>query len=276
MKKKKRRRSLLIILLIIVLLWFFNNFSVKLTKQTVYSGKISNDIKIAVLSDLHGVRLSKNNHRITDMISRNEPDLIFVLGDMYTKQHNRQIDVAINLIQSLSQIADTYVVTGEHDTDDEYIDKLNSINRVHLMSYKEENITVNGNNITIYGIDNVYFTPNFDLHNEFNEPDQSRYNILLSHQPETEHFDNFGVDMIFSGDTHGGMIRLPVFGPAYYEGYILPKLTFSGRMTDKGLFELENNKQIFVTSGIGNYPVPMRFLNRPEVCIITLKKEIAQ
>ena len=53
---------------------------------------------------------------------------------------------------------------------------------------------------------------------------------------------------------------------------LLPKLTYPDRMTDKGLYSFDN-KQIFVTSGLGDYPVPLRFLNRPEVCIITLKKE---
>ncbi|HAS38293.1 MAG TPA: phosphoesterase, partial [Ruminococcaceae bacterium] len=56
----------------------------------------------------------------------------------------------------------------------------------------------------------------------------------------------------------------------YYNGFVLPKLTYSGRMTDKGLYSFED-KQIFVTSGLGDYPVPLRFLNRPEVCLITLK-----
>ena len=138
------------------------------------------------------------------------------------------------------------------------------------MNYKKSDLSIKDTDITVYGIDNVYFSPTFDLHNEFDKPDSKRLNILLAHIPETEHFEDFEADIIFSGDTHGGMIRLPLIGPLYYNGYILPKLTSSEKITDKGLYSLEN-KQIFVTSGIGNYPVPLRFLNRPEVCMITLK-----
>lgn len=267
MKIRKKIIIPLLVLSLLVSTWYFNNFTVKLTEQTIYSEKVADDIKIAVISDLHGAKSS----RIASLVTEQNPDLIFVLGDMYTQRRYEQIDTAIKLIEALAMVADTYVVTGEHDTDQSYIDKLNSLKNVHLMNYKEENLSVNGTEISIYGIDNVYFSSTFDLHNEFEEPDQSRLNILLSHIPETEDFADFGVDIIFSGDTHGGMIRLPFIGPIYYNGYVLPRLTYSERMTDKGLFSFDD-KQIFVTSGIGNYPVPLRFLNRPEVCMITLKE----
>lgn len=270
MKKKKKIIIPLLILSLIVPTWYINNYSLKLTEQAIYSDKVENDIKIAIISDLHGETLGKDNRKITNMIAEQTPDLIFVLGDSYTKNRYNQIDTAVNIVRRLSEIAETYVVTGDHDTDERYSDGIKSLNNVHLLDYKKVDLTVNGTKLSLYGIDNVYFSPNFDLHNEFDEPDQSRLNILLSHLPETEHFENFGVDIIFSGDTHGGMIRLPVIGPLYYNGFVLPRLTYPDRMTDKGLYSFAD-KQIFVTSGIGNYPIPLRFLNRPEVCLVTLK-----
>lgn len=270
LKKKKIIIPLLVISLLVPT-WYINNFSIKLTEQTIYSEKVVSDIKIAVISDLHG----DDNSNTANLIAEQNPDLIFVLGDMYTQYRYEQINTAIRLIEALSNVAETYVVTGEHDTDQSYTDKLNSLKNVHLMNYKKDDLSINGTEISIYGIDNVYFSSTFDLHNEFEEPDQDRLNILLSHIPETEDFADFGVDIVFSGDTHGGMIRLPFVGSLYYNGYVLPKLTYPERMTDKGLFSFDN-KQIFVTSGIGNYPVPLRFLNRPEVCMITLKKETAK
>lgn len=272
---KKKLISSFLIIALIASLWYFNNCSLKSTEQTIYSDKVENDIKIAVLSDLHGDHFGTNNSRIIERIDRQKPDLIFVLGDMYTQNHTEQIDTAISLITELSKITDTLVVTGDHDTDQIYKDKINALANVRLMNYKKSDFEINGTKISVYGIDNVYFSPTFDLHNEFDEPDQDRLNILLAHLPETEHYENFGVDIVFSGDTHGGMVRLPLLGPVYYNGYVLPKLTYPDRMTDKGLYSF-GNKQIFVTSGLGNYPISLRFLNRPEVCFITLKKEISK
>ena len=272
LKKRKKIISSLLVLSLLVPSWYVGNYSLKLNELTIPCDKVEESVKIAVISDLHGDSFGKDNQKITDLIAGSKPDLIFVLGDMYTRNRYDKIDFAVSFVERLSEIAQTFVITGDHDTDDEYADKIRLLQNVQLLDYKKTDLTVNGNEITLYGIDNVYFTQSFDLHNEFDEPDPERLNILLAHLPETERYEGFGVDLIFSGDTHGGMIRLPLLGPIYYNGYLLPKLTYPNRLTDKGLYSFDN-KQIFVTSGLGDYPVPLRFLNRPEVCIITLKKE---
>ena len=111
MKKKKKIFSLLLIIALIASLWYFNNYSLKLTEQTIYSDKVENDVKIALVSDLHGVKFGKNNRKISELVNAQSPDLIFVLGDMYTQNHIKQIDTAVSLITELSQIADTYIIT---------------------------------------------------------------------------------------------------------------------------------------------------------------------
>lgn len=269
-KRRKKAHRFLAFVALLVTIWIFNNFTLKTTEQAIHSEKLTNDIKIAVISDLHGSTFGNDNKRVVRKIKKETPDLIFVLGDMYTNFRYEQIDTAVSLVKQLSAISETYVVTGEHDTDDEYKTALGALDSVHLLDYRDESISVNGNNIEIYGIDNVYFTPTFDLHNKFSEPQNDSYNILLAHIPNAEKYDNFGVDLILCGDTHGGMVRLPFLGPIYYNSYLLPKLTYSDKLTDKGLYEL-TNKKLFVTSGLGNYPLPLRFFNRPELCILTLK-----
>ncbi|MBP9988496.1 MAG: metallophosphoesterase, partial [Ruminococcus sp.] len=97
-------------------------------------------------------------------------------------------------------------------------------------------------------------------------------NILLAHIPHYQSFKSFNSDLIFCGDTHGGMIRLPKIGAVYYDGMFFPKQYTNELITDKGLFEFENTK-LFVTSGLGGYPVLFRLNNRPEICSITLKGE---
>ena len=42
--------------------------------------------------------------------------------------------------------------------------------------------------------------------------------------------------------------------------------------SSKCLYEFENTS-LFVTSGLGHYPLPLRFNNRPEICFITIKGE---
>jgi predicted MPP superfamily phosphohydrolase len=272
--QKKAKKSLCIFLAIVMLLlpiWYFNNFSIKINEQTINSSKVISDIHIAVLSDIHGVEFGTDNEVLINKIKTISPDLIFVLGDMYSRGKTEKIDQTIELLKVLTDIADVYIITGDHDTDESYKSSLIELKGVHFLNYDKEDVTVNGNRLCIYGINNVYFTDTFDLNHAFEEPDSSKLNILLAHIPSIDSYKSFDVDIIFSGDTHGGMIRLPFLGGLYYKGYILPKITYSGTITDKGMYRFDN-KTLFVTSGMGDYPLPLRLNNRPEICSITISK----
>ncbi len=261
-----------VLVLILLFVWYFNSFSLKTVNEALTSTKVSGEIKIALLSDLHAYSFGKDNSKIIKTIADAEPDLIFALGDLYSRGQTDKIPEIVKLLNKLAEISDVYAVTGDHDDDDSYKQEIKKLKNVTLLDYRCENIEINSNKLSIYGIDNVYFSSSFDLHREFDEPDSERVNILLSHIPSIEHYGDFGFDYIFCGDTHGGAVRLPFLGGVYYNGYILPKITYKGEITDKGLYKYENTS-LFVTSGLGNFPVPLRFNNRPEICIITIKGE---
>ena len=271
--KHKKLIALFIIGVLIVLpVWYYNNFSIRTVEETVLSNKIDGEIKIAVISDLHAYEFGKDNKKIINSIREMSPDLIFYLGDIYSRGQISIIEDAARFLGQLGNSADVYVVTGDHDTDEAYKQKLRQTENVTLLDYKKKDITVSGNKLSIYGIDNVYYSATFDLINEFSPPQDETVNILLSHIPEIGHFGDFGFDFIFCGDTHGGMVRLPFFDGLYYKGYMIPKLTYKGIITDKGLYKFDDTS-LFVTSGLGNYPLPLRFNNRPEICLITIKGE---
>ncbi len=87
----------------------------------------------------------------------------------------------------------------------------------------------------------------------------------MAHEPDyADHVVRHGgVDMILSGHTHGGQVRLPVIGAPY-----LPPL---GRKFAEGLFRLQNGVQLYVNRGIGTVGIPFRFDCRPELTMITLR-----
>ena len=66
-----------------------------------------------------------------------------------------------------------------------------------------ELIKIKDTEITFYGISNAYFSPTFDLSNEF-ELNKNTYNILLAHIPMYKDYESFGADLTLCGDTHGG------------------------------------------------------------------------
>ena len=90
------------------------------------------------------------------------------------------------------------------------------------------------------------------------------YCILLSHRPET--FDIYlanDIDLVLSGHTHGGQVRIPFLG-----GYYAPN---QGKWPkyDAGKFTEENTTMI-ISRGIGNSIIPIRINNRPEIVIVEL------
>lgn len=271
-KGKLRLRRFCAVLTVLMLIWWFNNYTIKIEDLKIHSHKIDKTIKIAVISDLHASNFGISSRRILRKIENENPDIVVELGDMYTSGSGRElmkkpVDLTKKIIDAGYPV---YFVSGEHDTDQWYIDEMSSVG-AHAMNYTSETVEIKENRIRILGINNAYYSPTFDLTNEFTL-DESCYNILLAHIPNYEKFEKFGADLTLCADTHGGMIQLPFdMGPVYDQGTWFPQLTQDQIVYDKGIFGYEGGS-MFITSGIGNYPVPARFNNRPEVAIIEIKK----
>lgn len=281
--KKKRRcsakpavnrsfRRFCFIVIFIIFFWWYNNFTLKITETSMTSPKISTPIRAAVFSDLHITGASFSSKKIIGALNDIDPDIVFILGDMYTM--NSDLDTIEKAADFITDIAaagfSVYFVPGEHDTSPQYFSRLAS-SGVHVMTYRSEMIEINGERLNIIGIDNAYYTSTFDLHNEF-EPALDCFNILLAHIPNYTKFANFKADLTLCADTHGGMAQLPFGLGAVYDpltGRWFPKLASSDPVYDKGWFDYSGGS-MFITSGLGNNPVPLRLFNRPEIVSIEI------
>jgi predicted MPP superfamily phosphohydrolase len=90
--------------------------------------------------------------------------------------------------------------------------------------------------------------------------------ILLAHEPDfaAEVIQHGGVDLMLSGHTHGGQVRLPIIGTP--ERMLPP----GGRRFISGHFSL-GPLALYVNRGIGTVGLPVRFLCPPELTVITLQ-----
>lgn len=272
-KKKKTLRRFLFFLIFIIIIWLYNNFTLKVTRQHLYYDNVQNEVKVIVLSDLHAEKYGIRNKTIINTIEKESPDIICVLGDMYSNYSiigEENIEISIELMSSLiTNGYPVYFVPGEHDNDKDYLQALRE-HKVRVMDYKTEIISVGDTDIQIYGINNVYFTDTFDLNNEFEPPSDDVFNILLAHIPMYDYYERFGADLTLCGDTHGEVVRLPLIGPVFANDEFFPKITNpNNTLYDKGLFPYDSGN-LFITSGIGNYPFPARLCNRPEIVSITI------
>ena len=70
---------------------------------------------------------------------------------------------------------------------------------------------------------------------------------------------------------HAGSLSLFPIHDAGDDGELFPELRGnSEEITDKGLFDYGDFK-MYVSAGLGNFPVALRFFNRPELDIITIE-----
>ena len=270
-RNRKARKRIAVIIIVLLFVWWFNNFTLTVSTETVKSDKINDEITIVQISDLHGAQFGKGNSHLIKAVQKQKPDLVFATGDMYTLGENGGMQTALDLMAELAKEFTVYYVNGEHDyafKSTEFFDSLTA-SGVNVLNYKDEIITVKNTKLHIYGINNAQYSDTFDLANAF-ERDEKNYSVLLAHIPNFRKFADFGIDISFCGDTHGGLFRLPVIGAVYDGEDILPEL--KGKYS-KGLYELDG-KYMFISSGLGSYPAPVRFLNRPEVCVIKLTPDI--
>ncbi len=94
----------------------------------------------------------------------------------------------------------------------------------------------------------------------------SIFTVLLAHTPDFVKWEKMtGIDLVLSGHTHGGQIRLPLFGPPI----VRIKL---GRKYMQGLHRIDNT-WLYVNRGIGTILLPMRLFCPPEITLIKLKAE---
>ena len=274
-RAKYRFRRMCLFLVIILLIWWFNNFTLKVTKVEIKSDKIDSPVRIAMISDLHVSSFGIGNKRIIKKICSQEPDIVVVAGDMYTTGSAwDDIETAVELIEGIADEGyPVYVVTGEHDMDMEYIEAVYDTG-AHVMNYEEEIISINGNNFQIIGIDNVYYSDTFDLRKEFTVREDC-FSLLLAHIPNYDKLSLFGADLTLCGDTHGEMVQLPFdLGPVYSSNYSrwFPQITLGEEIYDKGIFPYSGGN-MFITSGVGASPAPIRFNNRPEIAVIDVVPE---
>ena len=274
-RSRKATNAILIVLFCVAMIlgfWYWQNYTFTCTKVTVATAKVIKPLTIVQVSDLHGATYGKNNCYLLDAIKQQKPDLICVTGDMYTNGDTAGMDTAISFMSEATILAPVYFVAGEHDGDEQYLSALSNAG-VQVLSYSTDSLTINGNHVTMYGIDNVYYSDTFNLFREFDEPHDDSLNILLAHIPNFEAFNWFGPDLTLCGDTHGGVAQLPLVGPLYFDGTFLPELSNGEEyVTDKGLFETYTG-HVYVSGGLGNYPYPIRMFNRPEVSVLHIVPE---
>lgn len=236
-----------------------------------------NGFRIAHISDLHNTSFGKDNIKLLEKLRDASPDIIAVTGDIIDSRRT-DITVAEEFITEALKIAPVYYVTGNHESRVTSFDGLLSfMENAGVVVAENKSIRLYWGNasITVCGISDPNFTAGDFQGYEEAVVDTSLgkltrnedFTVLLSHHPEFfELYVQHGFELVLSGHAHGGQFRLPFVG-----GFIAPGQGLFPEY-DSGLYR-EKETSMIVSRGLGNSIIPLRFNNRPEIILITLKEE---
>ncbi len=223
-----------------------------------------NGMTIVQLSDIHHSKYVPREfvRRCVRMANTLRPDIVVLTGDYIYGSDEFLLPVAEELA-ALEAREGVFAVLGNHDNKDIAIDVFSKMGiRVlmngHIPLYRGRDY------IFIAGVDDLW-RGLVDLKKTLEGTDD-KPKLLLAHNPDTiELIKNTGVDVDFvmSGHTHGGQVKVPLYGPP------VTNSKFGVRYA-AGLFH-EGNTILYVNKGIGTSCLPVRFCARPEITLFTLR-----
>jgi uncharacterized protein len=258
--------------LLVLYSFWFEPQQLTLTEQTLFSDKIkfTKPLKVLHLGDLHIERLTGREIKLQKLIEKTKPDLILFTGDVlnlsYLKDPLAQ-ETARQVIGKWQAPLGVYIVSGSPAVDlPEVFPQLVKDLPVNWLQDEVVTIPFEGDEIQLVGM-NCTHDPKVDgaRLQEILEPQAGIpcFRILLYHSPDmAPETSTQAIDLQLSGHTHGGQVRLPIYG-ALYTASLTGKRFESGRRQVGPL-------TLYVTRGIGmeGAAAPrVRFLCPPEVIL---------
>lgn len=277
-KRKARRfsRFLLLLVLLAVFIWWSNR-SLQTERFAFSSPRLPagfDGCVIVQLSDLHGAEFGEGNKELLRQVEACGPDYIFVTGDLLDQYRRTPHSYAVELCRSLTGIAPTYFVTGNHEwalPDARGLKRKLEEAGVTVLANEYVSLERGGDRILLAGIDdpNGYAdqkTPE-ELAAEIRSAWDGAFWMLLAHRNNrfAGEYSLLGADLVIAGHGHGGLIRLP-----FTDGLISVERTLFPSYTAG--FYRENGADLFVSRGLGNSGRTFRLFNRPEIVVLTLQR----
>jgi predicted MPP superfamily phosphohydrolase len=239
----------------------FNASWMRITRTTVRLANLPaawRGRRAALISDVHlgHVRNGSFLRRLVAKILKEEPDAIFVAGDLYD---GTAIDArrAAEPLRELVAPHGVYFVAGNHEQFGDDSKYLNAIAAAGVRVLSNEKVEVDG--LQIIGVPYRNGTEDRRFASVLHDIalDRDRASILLTHAPDhPEIAEAAGVSLQLSGHTHLGQF--------------LPWSWMARRIYRQFVYGLSRigKMQVFTSSGAGTWGPPLRLGSNPEIVML--------
>lgn len=228
-------------------------------------------LRVAVLSDIHTGAPGMSPARLEEVVAATNaarPDLVLLAGD-YVIQGvvgGRFVtpEVTARILAGLDAPLGAYAVLGNHDW---WLDRdrvAGAFVAAGIPVVDDRACPVGGGDdrFWIVGISDLWEGPH-DWRRALAQVTDDRPIIALTHNPDLFPLLPARFTLTVAGHTHGGQVSVPWLGAP-----IVPSLY--GQRYAAG-HVVEDDRDLFVTTGIGTSIIPVRFGVPPEVSVLILR-----
>jgi predicted MPP superfamily phosphohydrolase len=222
--------------------------------------------KIILFSDLHFGFFCQPKD-VSDLVSEVNflsPDLICFAGDLTDKRScQKRLEEVSQVLRQLRAPYGKYAVLGNHDyhTGAQRVVSVLKTSDFKVLLNSSSIIDKDNCRISISGLESA-LKGKADIEKTLAGIEEDILKILMVHEPDyADVICQHRVDLQLSGHSHGGQVCLPIVGPL--------RKTKLGKKYIEGICSL-GKLQLITTKGVGTTILPMRFMCRAEIVVITL------
>lgn len=222
--------------------------------------------RLAQISDLHFGRAVDPDYLIAacERTTALKPDAIAVTGDFVSTLVDDQADRVATAVSRLRAPLGVYATLGNHDWWNSAAIVRSAVTQggATLLTNTSLPLERGSARLHLAGVDDIWEAQH-DLAAALSAVPSGEAVVLLAHEPD--YADTVAadgrVDLMLSGHSHGGQVRLPVRGAP-----VLPAL---GRKYPAGWYQI-GGLQLYTNRGLGTSDLAVRFNCPPEITLFTL------
>lgn len=228
-----------------------------------------NGFTICQVTDIHHSAFVSLDYlkRVVEKANSLKPDLTVLTGD-YVDDGKEYVAPAINALSGLKARRGLLAILGNHD---HYVGKSHSAGVINshgipLLENSHRVFESGKSALCVAGVKD-YLEDFPDAKEALTGVDKEMPRILLAHHPDYAEGlpRDERVDLVISGHTHGGQVRLPFsYAPVVPSSY--------GQKYSGGLVRLAGrDTRVYVSRGVGVVGIPVRLNCPPELTLIRLE-----
>ena len=256
----------------LALVWGALEEPLRITRTTVAltSPKLppGQTLRILHLSDLHLERWGEREERMVGLIQEAEADMILLTGDYVNTSYRSDKETMTEVRRFLRKLKAPHGVYGvlgtpfvDYHVPPQFINTKTTLLRDQVASVRLDR----RHSLALIGVECHHDVARdaVSLAETAAKASPDAFRILLYHSPELmDHAPAQGIDLYLCGHSHGGQVRLPLYGAVLTASAL-------GKRYEMGRYDVDGTT-LYVSRGIGleGLAAPrVRFLSPPEITV---------